>query len=453
MKPVLKCDLLVIGTGPAASRVANRCAAEGWEVAIAEKREFGGTCALRGCNPKKVYVRAAELCDWIRRGEGTLIRTSSAHIDWPQLVAFKRSFTDGIPEQSEAGYRKKGMTTLHGAARFVSPREVQVGEQRVAAEKVLIASGARPATLDFPGSEHLVTSDEFMELDELPPRVLFVGGGYVSFEFAHVALRAGAQVAVVEQESRVLRPFAASLVERLAAHSRELGMTIHTGTPIESIEKTESGALRVQAEGAGGRETFDVDLVVHGAGRAPNLDGMDLAAGEVESTEAGVSVDEFMQSTSNPAVFAAGDCAASGAAPLTPTANAEGHAIARTLLEGIRCRPDYGPVPAAVFTVPALASVGLSREAAEEQKLDFTVEAGDMSDWSSMKKVSETCAAYEVLVDKPSGRILGAHLLGPEAAETINLFALAMKFGLTAKDVKSVLMAFPTFASDVRSMV
>lgn len=448
----MKCDLLVIGTGPAASRVARKCADAGWDVAIAEKREFGGTCALRGCNPKKVFVRAAELMDWTRRADGKLIRTSDVHINWQELVRFKREFTDSIPKKSEASYQKQGIATLHGAARFLSEREVQVGDTKVEARHILVATGARPSTLEFAGHEHVVTSDEFMELDELPSRILFIGGGYISFEFAHVAARAGAEVTIVDHGGRMLKHFSFQLVERLALRTADIGIALHVNTNIQSIEDRD-GEYRIDAEIAGQPRQLTADLIVHGAGRVPNLDGMDLPAGGVESEKSGVLVDGFMQSVSNPAVYAAGDCAATDQPALTPVANQQARAISQTLLEETPHEPDYGVVPSAVFTVPSLAMVGLTREAADELDISYEVQQGDMSDWSSVKKVAETCAAYEILIEKSSNRIVGAHLLGPQAAETINLFALAMKFDLPAGDLKSVLMTFPTFAADVREMI
>lgn len=452
-QPPASFDLLVIGTGPAASRVAAKCAAADWKIAIAEKREFGGTCALRGCNPKKVFVRAAELADWARRCQGKLIRSEDVRIDWRELVEFKNSFTDSIPEKSKQGYQKKGITTLSGAARFLKPNELQIGDEIVRSRHVLIATGARPATLGFDGEQLLTTSDEFMELEKLPQRVLFVGGGYISFEFAHVAARAGAQVTIVEHGDRVLKRFSTNLAERLVQHSRQLGIQIETSTEIKSIQRQDAGSLSVEADVGGESKRLAADLVVHGAGRVPNLDDLDLEQGQVQYGESGVKVNEFLQSVSNPAVYAAGDCVDTHAPPLTPVANQQGRTIAQNLLEGNKHKPDYGQVPSAVFTVPALASVGLTETAARQQCLEFELREGDMADWSSVKKVGEPCAAYEILIDKQTDRILGAHLLGPHAEETINLFALAMTFDLTATNLKSVLMTFPTFASDVREMI
>lgn len=446
-------DLLVIGTGPAASRVARKCADAGWSVAVAEKREYGGTCALRGCNPKKVFVRAAELLDWARRANGKLIHCEDARINWPDLAGFKREFTQAIPEKSEQSFQALGIATLHGTARFLDHQVVQVGETTVEARHILIATGAKPAPLEFKGHEHVAFSSDFMNLEQLPSRILFLGGGYISFEFAHVAVRAGAQVTIVEQSDRMLRQFSSKLVDRLAAYSDSLGINQITNASVKSIHKNGDGSFELTIDEDGVSRQLTADLVVHGAGRVPDLNGLDLPAGSVESSSSGVLVDEFMRSRSNPAVFAAGDCVSSDQPPLTPVANQQARAIAQTLLTGTPHTPDYGIVPSAVFTVPALAAVGLTRQQATQQGKDFDVQHGNMTDWSSVKKVVGPCAEYEILIEKQSGQILGAHLLGPGAAETINLFALAMKFELSASSLKSVLMTFPTFASDIREML
>ncbi len=188
--PVKRYDLLVIGTGSAASSVAPQCREAGWTVAIIDSRPFGGTCALRGCDPKKVLVGAAEALHWGPRLSGRGVQPAGARIDWRELMAFKRTFTTPVPEGQEQWLREVGIDTFHGRAKFFGPTAVRVGGDALEAPHVVIASGAMPATLGIPGEEHLITSEEFLELDELPKRIVFVGGGYISMEFANVAVRA-----------------------------------------------------------------------------------------------------------------------------------------------------------------------------------------------------------------------------------------------------------------------
>src|ERR1700674_1920638 len=174
---VRKFDLVVIGTGTAASAVTSRCRSAGWQVAIVDYRPFGGTCALRGCDPKKVLVGAAEVIDWTRRMKGKGIQAAELQIDWPELMRFKRSFTEPVPQRREDGFAKAGIAAFHGRARFAGSRTVQVGEETLEGRYVVIAAGAVPADLEIPGAEHLTTSDQFLELNELPRRILFIGGG------------------------------------------------------------------------------------------------------------------------------------------------------------------------------------------------------------------------------------------------------------------------------------
>jgi len=446
-------DVMVLGTGPAATRVAIKCAEAGKDVAIADPRPYGGTCALRGCNPKRVLVRAAELYDWIARAEGTGVQVDQSTVDWGKLIAFKRSFTDPVTPWKEKKFDKAGITQLHGEPRFVSPNHVAVGNEELDCAQIVIATGAVPVSLDVPGWELLITSDDFLELDELPSRVVFVGGGYVTFEFAHVAARAGANVTIVELGPRPLPNFDLDLVDCLVDRTRELGIDLQVSTEVVAIESTSTGGYVVHTKSGQASSSFDTDMVVHGAGRVPNVAGLDLEAGTVRYGRQGIEVDGHLRSVSNPAVYAAGDVAATGAPALSPVASEEGRTLAHNLLEEKPRKPDYGPVPTVVFSVPALAAVGLGEKEARRQGLQFEVRSGDRARDNSMKKVAAKHARYKVLVEKSSDRILGAHLLGPDAAETINLFALAMKAGVPATEMKSTLFAFPTFAHDVRGML
>lgn len=448
-----KFDLVVLGTGPSGSRVAKGCAEAGWNIAIVESREFGGTCALRGCNPKKVLVRAAELVDWARRAEGRLIRSTNPHIDWADLIAFKNTFTDPVKEKSEASFKKRGIATFQGRSRFLDANSIAVGDHHLTANHFVIAVGSRPRSLDLPGEELITTSDEFLDLPVLPRRILFVGGGYISFEFAHVARCCDHEITIITRGDRPLRAFDKDLVARLVDHSRDIGIEFHAHTDLRSVTRR-GETLEVSVGNANGERTIETDLVVHGAGRVPHLDGMNLCNAGIESSARGVRVNEFLQSVSNPHVFACGDCADSGAKALTPPANQQGRTIVQNLVAGeLKHRPDYGIVPAAVFTIPPLASIGLTEAEARSRQMDIDVRAGDMSDWGSVRKVCGAAASFKLIICNVTDRIVGAHLFGPHAAETINLFALAMKFGLTATDIKSTLFTFPTFSADVRTMI
>src|ERR1700691_6812643 len=305
-----KFDVIAIGTGSAASAVAARCREAGWQVAIVDSSPFGGTCALRGCDPKKVLVGAAEAVDWARRMKGRGIQAADLRIDWPELMRFKRSFTEPVTKRREDDFAKAGIAAFHGRARFAGPTTIQVGEETLEGRYVVIAAGEAPADLKIPGAEHLTTSDQFLELNELPRRILFVGGGYIAFEFAHVAARAGSQVTVLHRGPRPLPLFDAELVDQLVARTRELGIDVHLGTEAIAIEKTVA-QLIVRALASGETGTFQTDMAVHAAGRVPEIKDLNLDAAGIEWEKRGVRVNEFLQSVSNPAVYAAGDAAAS----------------------------------------------------------------------------------------------------------------------------------------------
>ncbi len=447
-----KFDLVAIGTGSGASAAASRCRSAGWQVAIVDSRPFGGTCALRGCDPKKVLVGAADTFDWARRMKGKGIQAEKLQIDWQELMRFKRSFTEPVPKHREEGLAKAGIAAFHGRARFVGPSTVQVGDETLEGRYVVIATGQKPADLKMSGAEHLTTSDQFLELNELPRRILFVGGGYIAFEFAHVAVHAGSEVTIVHRGARPLPRFDPDLVDQLVARTRELGVDVQLGTQAEGIEKS-CGHLIVRASASGQKRSFEADMVVHAAGREPEIDGLNLDTAGVEWDRRGVQVNEFLQSVSNPAVYAAGDAAASGGPPLTPVAGYEGVIVAANLLKGNHEKPKYLGIPTVVFTIPPLASVGLSEREARDQSLKFRVKKEMTSSWYSSRRVGETYSGFKVLVEEGTDRILGAHLLGGQAEEVINLFAVAIRSGMRATDLKHMLFAYPTHGSDVPYML
>jgi glutathione reductase (NADPH) len=447
-----KFDLIAIGTGSAASTVASRCREAGWQVAIVESRPFGGTCALRGCDPKKVLVGAAEAVDWTRRMKGKGIQAEKLQIDWPELMRFKRSFTEPVPKRREGGFAKAGIAAFHGRARLAGPTTVRVGEETLEGRYVAIAAGEVPAALEIPGAEHLTTSDQFLELNELPRRILFIGGGYVAFEFAHVAARAGSQVTVLHRGPRPLALFDPDLVDQLVERTRELGVDVQLGTEAIGIEKN-STLLTVRALKSGETGTFETQMVVHAAGRVPEINDLNLDAVGIEWEKRGVRVNEFLQSVSISSVYAAGDAAASGGPPLAPVASYEGLIVAANILKGNHQKPNYLGIPSVVFTIPPLAAVGLSERGAREQNLRFRVKKEITSSWYSSRRVAETCSGFKVLVEEGTDRILGAHVLGSDAGEVINLFALAIRSGMRATDVRHMLFAYPTNGSNMTRML
>jgi len=446
-------DLVVVGTGEAARAVVFSMRAAGWSVAVIDSRPFGGTCDLRGCDPKKVLVGVAELIDWGRRMQGSGISAPAPTLAWSDMIAFKRAIIEHVTADVENGFREAGITALHGRAHFVGPTTLAVGDETITAGHVVIAGGARHAPLGIPGEGHLTTSTEFLELDQLPPRVAFVGGGYIAFEFAHIAARAGAEVTILHRGERPLEAFDPDLVGQLVQITRELGVTVHLGTEVTAIDKTDRG-LGVHARSGVQDQQLEADIVVHAAGRIPEVDDLGLDAAGVERAEdGGIAVNEYLQSVSNPAVYAAGDAVTNGGFRLTPVAVLQGAVVGTNLRHGNTRTPDYQGVPTVVFTTPPLARVGLTEAAASAQGLKFTTHHADTTGWFSSRRLKLTHTGYKTLTEEGTGRLLGAHLLGSHAEEIINIFALAIRHQLPASDLSHMIYAYPTSASDISSML
>jgi glutathione reductase (NADPH) len=445
-------DLVVIGTGTAGGAAADRCRKAGWRVAVVDDEPYGGTCALRGCDPKKVLVDATALADAHKRMLGHGL-TGEAHIDWSTLMQFTRSFTDPVPANREAAFQKDGIDTYHGVARFLAHDRLSVGEQELHAEHFVVASGAEPQPLEIPGEEYLTTSTEFLELEALPRRIVFVGAGYIAFEFAHIACRVGAEVVMLGRGA-ALAQFDQDLVAQLVRHSTSLRIDIRLGLTVTDIERNEK-SFSVHFRGPGAQGAVDADLVVHAAGRVPKTKRLELERANVAVDARGaVKVNEYLQSVSNPRVYAAGDAVLPpGSLPLTPVAAHEGLVVAANLLHGNTSRPDYRGIPSVVFTTPPLARVGLTEDEARQQRLDFRVQSEDTAQWFSNRHVRETVGHFKTLVENGTNRVLGAHLLGRHADEVINVFALAIRFDLDASQLSHMIYSYPTSASDIASML
>jgi glutathione reductase (NADPH) len=489
-------DLIVIGTGTAASTTASECRSAGWSVAIIDSLPFGGTCALRGCDPKKVLVEAAKIIDSNQRHESKgIIGSQGVRIKWSDLIRFKRTFTDPFPKSREEGYINAGIVPFHGHARFIGPTTVKVEKGNsnnsnnngtiLNGKHILIATGSKPMNLNIPGEENIVTSDQFLELgcENLPDTIVFIGGGYISFEFAHIAARAGANVTILHRGKQPLEHFDHDLVNRLVQKSRDIGIDVKLEAAVKSIDKSQSSSKTTTTNFDGDSRSklvvyysspdsskkdgsnwnideislsrIEAGMVIHGAGREPNIDGLDLmnAAG-IDYTRRGIMVNEYLQSVSNPAVYAAGDVAASKGLPLTPVASYDGAIAANNLIKGNTIKTDYAGLPSVVFAIPPLVSVGMQEKEAKDQGLRFSIKHEDTSGWASSRRVGEKWTAFKVLVEEDTNRILGAHILGPHAEEIINIFSIAIRLGLTTKDLNDpILYTYPTNSSDIIYML
>lgn len=443
-------DLIVIGTGTAAKNAAMRVRKAGWSVAVVDEKPFGGTCALRGCDPKKMLVAGTEAIDACGRMSKNGVE-GDLRIAWPELIAFKRTFTDPVPENNQRHYAQAGVATFHGTARFTGPNSLTVDGAELEGRHFIIASGAEPLALAIPGEEHLIDHEGFMAMESLPPRIALVGGGYIAAELSHIAARAGAKVAVLQRAERMLTGFEPELVRWLMDSFKAIGIDVRTRTVVKAVERN-GDAFAVHVESESGADSIEVDLVVHAAGRAPALERLNLAAANTAVEGGRLKLNEFLQSVSNPGVYAAGDAAQAGP-PLTPVSSHDAKVVAANLIKGNHAKPDYRGVPSVAFTIPPIAAVGMGEEEARTSGMKYRVKCERASDWFTARRLAEPVYGYKTLVEEATGLILGAHLVGPHADEVINLFGLAIRHGLTADDLKRTIFAYPTGASDIGYML
>ncbi|OIN58522.1 dihydrolipoyl dehydrogenase family protein [Arsenicibacter rosenii] len=442
-------DAIVIGTGSAGSTVATTLSEAGKKVAIIDDMPFGGTCSQRGCDPKKVLVGAAEIIARAQHMAGKGI-TGRPEINWQELMAFKKTFTGQIPANTEQKFADAGIAMFHGTATFLDKQTIQIGEEKLTADHIVLATGAKPAKLGIPGEELLIDSTGFLALESLPGSMVMVGGGYIAFEFAHMAARAGARVTILHRGRRPLEGFDADLVAMLVKATEAAGIRVILEAAVAQVTPSDEG-FQVDYRKGGQTGSVQAGLVVHAAGRAPAVEELDPERAGIEHSKKGVKVNDYLQCLGNPAVYACGDVAEKGL-PLTPLAGYEGRLVAKNILENNVETFNNAPVPSVVFTIPPLASVGMTEEKARETGKDLTVTCAETSDWYSSKRINEGISGYKTIVDKETGLLLGAHLFGDHSDEVINLFAMAMKFDIPASQLEKTIMAYPTRSSDIRYM-
>ncbi|KKR71778.1 MAG: Regulatory protein [Microgenomates group bacterium GW2011_GWC1_41_8] len=437
-------DIVVIGSGDAGKAVAFAAAKKGKKVAVIDKHPLEGTGALQGCTPQKMLVTGAEIADCVRRMNDVGVRLGSGRVSWKELQEWKQEYIHSISKNLEKQFHKIGIDTYQGVARFIDETSIRINKDILHAKTIHISAGSKPAPLSIQGAEFLITSDEFLNLIELPKRIIFIGGGYISFELAHIAARAGSEVMILHRSAVLLKEFDPDLVDLLVKASEDIGIMVNKNRPLVKVEKHgSSSVVFTQQEGREIRE--NADLVVHCAGRIPDIDDFDLPVGNIQYSKNGIVVTKYLQSVSNPHVSAAGDAADTGPM-LTSVEIREGKIAAYNLLHKTKQRiPDYTFVPSVVFTIPHLAQVGYTEERARAKGLDFDVHFNKTDRWF--------LSAYKLLVQKKTGKIIGAHILGEQADALINFFAFALQHKMTAEDIKKPLYVYPTVPGSVEHMV
>ncbi len=451
-------DVLIIGSGTAATLVADRLARQssGRRIGILERGEVGGTCALRGCNPKKAYAELSEATVRLRQLHDDMQLSHPVPLtpaDWPVASAWAKHFTDPVPPARRQKYEDLGVELIPHAATMIDPHHLRAGERTLRFASLVIASGSKPMPIPFDGAELVTSSADYLAMTHLPESITFLGGGYISIEFACIAASYGIRCRVVERGSTILDPFDDDLANHLAAELRRRSIAIDVESEVSRISRTDDGQLMVTTtcQNTQSQSTHRTDMVVHGMGRVAAIDQLQLNKVGIESTPKGIRVDKAMR-TSLHHIYAAGDCADTGHPQLTPVAEYEADVVADNLLGGDR-QLKMPTLPAASFCVPPIASVGLTTRQARDRGEKVQIVHEDLSTKGSIVKFGSRCAAAKFLLDPTGERFLGAHLLGPQAAECIHPFAMAIEHDISVSRFKRSLRVYPSLTDQYASVL
>ena len=439
-------DLFVIGAGSGGVRAARMAAEFGARVAVAEDRYMGGTCVNVGCVPKKLYVYAAEFGKSFTDARNFGWDSDRSAFNWATLRDNKKaeiSRLNGVYDNLLAGVK---VEVISGRARIVDAHTVAVGEQRYSAEKILIATGGWPHIPEFPGSEHAISSNEVFDLAQFPRRLAIVGGGYIAVEFAGIFNGLGAQVSQLYRGPLFLRGFDADIRAHAAQEIRKTGVDLRFETNVKSITTKDSG-LEVQLTDD---TTLEVDAVLYATGRKANLEGLGLENVNVKISDAGnIEVDE-KYCTSEPSIFALGDV--TGGIELTPVALAEGMSFARRQFGGLENMVDYDFIPTAVFCQPNIGTVGFTEEDARARFGRLRVFKSTFKPMKHSISGRDEKTFMKLIVDRASDRVVGAHMMGPDAGEIMQGIAIAMRAGATKALFDTTIGIHPTAAEEFVTM-
>lgn len=440
-------DTIIIGTGTAGLTAAVKLVKRGKKVAIVDNRPYGGTCALRGCQPKKYFVNNTHTASETRAllGKGY---SKAAITNWSQLQKFKSEFTSNVTENTNKSLTEKGIDRYKGTAKFKDSKSlfVEDGSKIIKADSFIIATGASAVKLNIKGSIIPHDSDDFLELKEVPKSIVFIGGGYISLEFAFVAALAGSQVTVLQKTDSFLTAFPQSLLLPVLESAKDQGIQMISKVDVTAIKEV-PGGYRVSTLNHG---DFDAAYVMSGIGRSPAIKELNLDVIGVNYDRKGIITDKYMQSSVE-GIYAAGDCVSSKM--LAPVADMEAIVAASNILKSKSKLVDYDSIPSVVFTYPQMASVGLTSEEAEAKGFKTIVKKGSGSKWMNYRRLESKHIYYETITDAESGKLLGSHIVSPHAGDIINLFALAIKNGLLSSSLKELPWAYPTYTSDIKYMV
>jgi glutathione reductase (NADPH) len=441
-------DLFVIGAGSGGVRAARFAAGYGARVAVAESRYLGGTCVNVGCVPKKLLVYGAHFADDFEQAQGFGWSLGEANFDWSTLIANKNREIERLNGIYRNLLVNSGVTLLEGHARIVDEHSVELGGKRYSAKHILIATGGWPQIPDVPGHEHAIGSNEAFFLEQLPKRVLVVGGGYIAVEFASIFNGLGAKTSLLYRGELFLRGFDKAVRLHLQNELSKRGVELQFNSDIARIDKQADGSLRATLKDG---RVLEADCIFYATGRRPMLDNLGLENTQVQLDERGfIKVDEQYQ-TSTPSILAIGDVI--GRVQLTPVALAEGMAVARRLFKPEEYRKvDYQMIPTAVFSLPNIGTVGLSEEQAKEEGYNVNVFESRFRPMKLTMTESQERTLMKLVVDAATDRVLGCHMVGPDAGEIVQGLAVALKAGATKQLFDETIGVHPTAAEEFVTM-
>ncbi|NQD81406.1 glutathione-disulfide reductase [Pseudomonas sp. CrR14] len=437
-------DLFVIGAGSGGVRAARFSAGYGARVAVAESRYLGGTCVNVGCVPKKLLVYGAQFADDFEQASGFGWTPGEATFSWPTLIANKNREIERLNGIYRTLLLNSGVTLLEGHARLLDEHSVEVDGKRYSAERILIATGGWPHIPDIPGREHAINSNQVFYLEQLPKRVLVVGGGYIAVEFASIFNGMGADTSLLYRGDLFLRGFDASLRTHLHQVLSKRGLDVQFNTDIVRIDKQPDGSLQATLKDG---STLQADCIFYATGRRPMLDNLGLENTSVSLDDKGyIEVNEQYE-TKAPSILAIGDVI--GRVQLTPVALAEGMAVARRLFKPDEYRPvDYRMIPTAVFSLPNIGTVGLSEEQARQAGHEVTVFESRFRPMKLTLTGSDERTLMKLVVDAKTDRVLGCHMVGPDAGEIVQGLAIALKAGATKQIFDETIGVHPSAAEE-----
>lgn len=437
-------DYFVIGAGSGGVRSARIAASHGARVAIAEEYRVGGTCVIRGCVPKKLLVIGAHFADDLEDARNFGWEISGKSFNWKMLCDNVLADVDRLNKAYQNTLDTNSVTSFHARATIIGPNRLLVGEREITARHVLVATGAHPHIPDLPGAELGITSNEMFHLEALPRRATIVGAGFIANEFAGILNQLGVDVTLVVRSDTPLRGWDRDIVDRLMAVSAQKGIHLRLNTTPKAVTRQPDGALRLEVETG---DAIEADLLLWATGRVPNTKGLGLESVGITPGKRGEIAVDADNHTCLPWLHAVGDV--TDRIQLTPVAIREGHALADRLFGDRRWQVDHALVPAAVFSQPPLAAVGLTEEEARASHNDIKIFTSEFRPMRAVVAGRNERAFYKLVVDSATDRLLGAHMIGPDAPEILQVLAIAVKAGLTKAQIDATIALHPTMAEEL----